>query len=272
MSLLTINPGLVSPDKRNLIIPKGFAVIKFSDYAQKLHMGNAPSVVFTPAVDVLEHFDSMSGIKTKDETITLTQGGAVKVTAEEMTWNNLRLMIASAIPNLTDLNNVSMNIFEQDSIVGEWWWYATNKKGPRWRWHFNQLTFTPAGDINLVADTYGNLPVSGSVESVDGAFGTVTLATPFGTVAPEFVLPPYIVGQNPTEEGDVLRAAKGGIIDNTQAITYQWKKAGVPIVDATNQDYVVQAGDTTITCTLTATNGVGSTSATTPAITVGATM
>lgn len=273
MALLTLYPGLVSPDKRNLIVPKGFALIKPSDDSQKRHMGNMPSVTFTPSFETLEHFDAMSGLKTKDETLTLSQGGAVKFSAEEMTWNNLRLMIAAAVPNLTDLNNVTMNIFEQESIVAEWWWYATNKKGPRWRWHFNQLTFIPAGDIQLVGDGYGNLPVTGSVESVDGAFGTVTLASPYGTVAPEFVLDPYIVGQNPTEVGDLLTVARGGIIDNTQAVTYVWKKAGVAISGPaeTASSYVVRAGDTTITCTVTATNAVGSTSVTTAAITIGAT-
>jgi hypothetical protein len=273
MPLTSLYPGLISPDKKNLIIPKGFALIKPSDDAQKRHMGNMPSVTFTPAFETLEHFDSMAGIKTKDETITLSQGGAVKFSAEEFTFSNLRMMIAAAMPDLTDLTNVQMNIFEQESIVAEWWWYSTNKKGPRWYWHFNQLTFIPAGDISLVGDAYGNLPVTGSVESVDGAFGTVTLKPPVDSVAPEFVLDPYLFGQNPTEEGDLLTVARGGVIGNTEALTFVWKKAGSAITGPaeTGQTYVVRSGDDAaeITCTVTATNNVGATSVTTPGITIG---
>lgn len=263
---MALFPGVFSPDVKNLIIPKGFATIKRDDEAVYHHMGNAPSVVFTPSADVLEHFTSMQGIKLKDETITLTQGGTIKVTMEEMTARNLALMTMGDVDD-TDLSAVTIDIFSRASIVTAMKWFATNSKGPRWYWDFTQVTFTPGGDVGLVADAYGNMIASGSVESVNGDFGTITLKGPVGNYAPENVLAPLLIANDPPQIGDEVGIESGWV--GASSFAYNWVGGtGTPTNEAL---YTIAGGDTTFHVTVTATNAVGSTPANSNAITVGTT-
>lgn len=264
-------PGLVSPDKRNLIIGKGFGLIKRDDDTEFRHVGNAPSVVFTPTAETIEHFTSMEGLKQKDETLTLSQGGTLKLTLEERTALNLGMMVMGDVDK-TDLENIVINIFARESIVAAFKFYGTNSKGPRWYWSFNQITFTPSGDVEMVSDSYGNTILTGSVET-NGGFGTITLKRPVGEVAPENVLLPNIEGNNPSEVGDELFAALGGWVDVTLGYTYKWKRGGVDIVGATSSSYTVVGDDDgeDITVEITGTNAIGSTAALSAAITIGTT-
>lgn len=268
----TLIPGLFSPDKRNLIIPKGFGMILRDDDTRFRHIGNAPNVVFTPTATTLEHFTSMEGIKLKDETITLTQGGTVKLTLEEATMHNLALMVMGTVDD-SDLTDVVIDIFSRESVVAEFKFFATNSKGPRWYWDFKQITFTPSGDINMVADAYGNMVLTGSVESVDGDFGTVTLKPPVNTagLAPENVLTPAIVGSDPSVVGDEIGIESAWV--GASSFTYRWLRDAVAIGGATEKTYTLVSGDNShsITAEVTATNSQGSTILTSPAIVPGTT-
>ncbi len=89
-----------------------------------------------------------------------------------------------------------------------------------------------------------------------------------GTVAPENVLAPYIAPSTP-HEGDTVEVFTGAWIGSS-AFTYVWKNAGVAIATPaeTGKTYEIRAGDAgdNITCTVTATNSIGSTPVTTAAI------
>lgn len=86
-----------SPNVENYILGKGKLYFdRFDDAGAstgEFDLGNVPSFIMTPAVETLDHFESMSGIKEKDKSVDISVGFTCKFTFEEYSrWN---LMLAT---------------------------------------------------------------------------------------------------------------------------------------------------------------------------------
>jgi hypothetical protein len=160
--------------------------------------------------------------------------------------------------------NPTVSIFSRASLTGELKFYATNEIGPRWYVDLLSVTFNPSGDFSPIGTTFAKLPVTGTVNAVNGVFGSMTLAPPIGTVIPENILPPFITGGTGTggapKVGDVLTANIGGWI-GAQSYTYLWKVGGTTPggTPVNGKTYTVVTGDATKTAVvdITATNAAG---------------
>jgi hypothetical protein len=243
--------GVVSPDVHNLAVGKGFILFKPEDATDFYHVGNVPTFTFTPKITTLDHFSSMEGTRLKDLSITLEKSGEIKMDMEELTARNLAMLVLGDVTEDTDGNPV-VSIFSRDSLTGQLQYYATNEVGPRWYVDLLSVTFNPSGDFSPIGDTFAKLPVTGTVQAVDGVFGTMTLKPDVNTVAPESVLPPFITGT--PKVGQVLTANIGGWI-GAQSFTYLWKVGGTtPAGTPVNQKtFTPAAGDSTKTATVTVT-------------------
>ena len=108
-------------------------------------------------------------------------------------------------------------------------YFATNEVGPRWYVDLLSVTFNPSGDFSPIGDTFAKLPVTGTVQAVDGVFGTMTLKPDAGTVEPENVLQPFITGgtgaAGAPKVGDTMTANIGGWI-GASSFAYSWKAGG----------------------------------------------
>lgn len=119
------------------------------------------------------------------------------------------------------------------------------------------VTYTPVtGDIG------GTITVAVTATNATGSATAVSLATSAVTGAPQNTVLPVISG---TPQVDiVLSCSTGTWTGSPTSFTYQWKKGGVAIAGATGSSYTPTVSDVggTITCTVTASNSAGSTSAT----------
>lgn len=247
--------GIVSPDVKNLAVGKGFILFRPDDSADFYHVGNVPTFTFTPKITTLDHFSSMEGTRLKDLSITLEKSGEVKMDMEELTARNLAMLVLGDVTEDEDGNPV-VNIFSRDSLTGQLQYYATNEVGPRWYVDLLSVTFNPSGDFSPIGDTFAKLPVTGTVQAVDGVFGTMTLKPDAGTVEPENVLPPFVSGT--PKVGTVLTANIGGWI-GASSYAYTWKGTGTLIPGATGKTYTPVVGDVgkIITVEVIATNSIG---------------
>ena len=251
--------GIVSPDVKNLAVGKGFILFKPDDASAFYHVGNVPTFTFTPKITTLDHFSSMEGTRLKDLSITIEKTGEVKMDMEELTARNLAMLVLGDVTLDVD-GNPTVSIFSRDSLTGELQYYATNEVGPRWYVDLLSVTFNPSGDFAPISDNaFAKLSVTGTVNAVDGVFGTMTLKPDVGSVIPENVLPPFITGT--PKVGQVLTANIGGWI-GAASFAYLWKvggttPAGTPVNEKT---FTPASADSTktATVTVTATNVIGS--------------
>lgn len=128
---------------------------------------------------------------------------------------------------------------------------------------------TSNGIINLSNNVAPGLAGQGHANALQLRGWAVTCdapppAAPTSTAAPAIPAAALI--------GDILTCTRGLWSGFPTGYTYQWKLDGVPIVGQTTDTYQVVAGDAThnLSCTVTATNATGSTSADSNAVTVSA--
>lgn len=246
--------GVTSPDVSNLAVGKGFILFKPEDQANFFHVGNVPTFTFTPKVTVLDHYSAMQGTRLKDLTIVTEKSGEVKMDLEELTAQNLAMLVMGDVGvDGGTPPNPQVQIFSRSSLIGELKFYATNEVGPRWYVDLLSVNLVPSGDFSPIVDNaFVKMIVNGSVQAVDGVFGTMTLMPPLSTVAPENVLLPTITGMTGTagapKVGDVLSASVGGWV-GASTYTFAWQSvtgsAGpwVPISGQTAKTYTVVSGD-----------------------------
>jgi hypothetical protein len=245
--------GVASPDVSNLAVGKGFILFKPTDQAAFFHVGNVPTFTFTPKVTVLDHYSAMGGARFKDLTIITEKSGEVKMDLEELTAQNLAMLLLGDVGNDSSTPpNPQVQIFSRTSLIGELKFYATNEVGPRWYVDLLSVNLVPSGDFSpIIENAFVKMIVSGSVQAVDGVFGTMTLMPPVSTLAPQNVLLPSITGMTGTggapKVGDVLTANVGGWI-GAHSYTYAWQSGTgtfTPIAGATSKTYTVASADST---------------------------
>lgn len=162
-----------SPNIANLTIGKGRVYVKTSLDTARRAVGNCPEFEFTPELEKLEHFDSQSGIKERDRTVTISKKGTLRIVFEEMTAENLRLALLGTLEDGSSGDQI-IDIFSEGTISAEVWFDAENDIGPKWNYYFPRVDFTPSSGISLISDDWANIEISGDVQKVAGSFGTAT--------------------------------------------------------------------------------------------------
>lgn len=162
---------VASPNIVNYTVGKGSVFIRVSGETNFRHIGNCPVFSFTPAIEKLEHFSSMEGVKTKDRTEILSKSGTLNITFEEMTPENLRLALLSAAPTTESGGDQELTIFTSSSIRCEVKFVGNNDIGPRWEVLFHQVDFIPSGEIPFISEEWMQVELEGECAAVNGSFG-----------------------------------------------------------------------------------------------------
>ena len=88
-----------SPSVENYLLGKGKLYFDRFDTegasTGEMDLGNVPDFTITPAIESLDHFESMSGIREKDKSVDVSVGFTTKFTLDEMSRWNLMLAISS---------------------------------------------------------------------------------------------------------------------------------------------------------------------------------
>lgn len=162
-----------SPDIRNYYIGKGTIEFKKVGALDYRFLGNAPDFEFKPEVTKLEHFSSMAGVKKRDRTVVTEKKASVTLTLEEWTPENLALILLGSITQNTDGRDV-IEIFSENAISGSIRFTGTNEVGPRYEIVLPLVDFVPGDSLSPISQEYGQLKITGDVQTVDGSFGTTT--------------------------------------------------------------------------------------------------
>jgi hypothetical protein len=165
-----------SPNVDNYWIGKG--IIKFQPEGQTgfVHLGNAPEVEYTPAVDVLDHFSSMAGVRSKDRKVVREKSANIRIVLEEMTPDNLGLAFMGGVtdPTAPATEPFTIDIFSLSEINGALRFIGQNDIGPRVQIDLPNVSIVPTSSINLISEEWGSIEITAEVliDGTTGKFGT----------------------------------------------------------------------------------------------------
>src|SRR5215510_6829522 len=153
-----------SPDVHNYHIGKGIVSFKEAGGSTFRDLGNAPSFVYTPAVEKLEHFSSREGVKTKDFTAITQVSATVKITLDEITAENLAYFAVGEIGTDSD-GNGTLTAMTKTLFEGEIKVMGTNDIGQQVDF-LATVSFVPSGDFSFIPaeDNFTTLELEAEVQ------------------------------------------------------------------------------------------------------------
>jgi hypothetical protein len=166
-----------SPNVQNYHIGKGIVSFKEAGGAATfVDLGNAPSFVYTPTVEKVEHFSSREGVKTKDFTAITQVGATIKMQLDEITGLNLSFF-ALAETDTTTPGEVVLNGLSKAEFVGDILVTGTNDIGQQVDFEAT-VSFVPSGDFSFITaeDEFTVIEIEAEVQKgVTGEFGKWTV-------------------------------------------------------------------------------------------------
>ncbi|KQZ19356.1 hypothetical protein ASD50_07685 [Mesorhizobium sp. Root552] len=168
-----------SPNPLNYFVGKG--TIKFTPTAGvQRDLGNAPEIELTPTIEKLDHFSSRSGVRNKDRSVAIEKGMTLRVVLEELTAENLAMLLLGGDIDEASDGTKSFAIFAETEITGAISFTGTNDIGAKVTMSLPNVSFGPSGSFNPISDEWGQIEVTAEVlatEHTDGTsdFGTVTV-------------------------------------------------------------------------------------------------
>jgi hypothetical protein len=165
-----------SPNVNNYHIGKGIVSFKATGGSTFTDLGNAPSFVYTPAVEKKEHFSSREGIKTKDFTAITQVGATVKFTLDEITGTNLAFF-ALATTDTTTPGQIKLSGLSKTEFTGDIKVVGTNEIGQMVDFTA-AVSFVPSGDFSFITDSddFSTIEIEAEVQKGStGEFGVWTV-------------------------------------------------------------------------------------------------
>jgi hypothetical protein len=85
-----------SPSTENLTLGTGTVYFQKTGETAWRHVGNVPELEISLSVERRDHFSSMGASRAKDKSVVLTKSGTARMVLEELTPENLELMLMGA--------------------------------------------------------------------------------------------------------------------------------------------------------------------------------
>jgi hypothetical protein len=169
-----------SPNVQNYHIGKGLVSFQEAGGSTFVALGNAPSFVYTPAVEKLEHFSAMEGVKTKDFSAITQVGATVTFTLDEITGLNLSFFALAEVDDTTTPGEIVLSGLTKTEFTGELKVEGTNDIGLKVDF-LATVSFVPDGEFSFITseDNFSVITITAEVQKdEDGAFGVWTVHDP----------------------------------------------------------------------------------------------
>ena len=115
-------------------------------------MGNAISIDVELTEDVMDHFSTRQGLKTKDKVVIIQSGYTVSFVLDEIAIRNLRMFLKGTMSGA----NV---IMANTALSAEYAirFISANATGPNQTWEFWKAKISPNGTFSLISDDWSQL-------------------------------------------------------------------------------------------------------------------
>lgn len=160
----------VSPDTGNYQYGAGVLWLKVDGIDTDFrHVGNAPKVTYSPTFTDLDHKQSMSGLKSVDDTITTEVAAELDADLEEVTPENMQLFVAGSATTGTD-GEVVLSGLTLTNIKGYIRFVSDNAKGRDLVFEA-RVSIRPNGAYDFITDGLNKLSLKMKILQSNGMFG-----------------------------------------------------------------------------------------------------
>lgn len=169
--MITLN----SPNTDNYRIGKGILRMLMPGDLAVVDLGSAPEIELELTIERLDHFTPRAGIRSKDRSVILEQGGTLRCVLEEWTARNLSLALMGERDE-TNPAAVTVGVLQTPSIICRVEFESTNSVGPKWDFVFPRVEFVPSASLNLISEEWAPIEVTGEIlyDEVTSGFGVAT--------------------------------------------------------------------------------------------------
>jgi hypothetical protein len=169
-----------SPSNTNYFQGTGYALWTPTGGVQR-DLGNIVECELTPSQDKLEHKKTRGGSKKTDFTQYNNQAVQIRIVLDEITAENLGLLLMSDDPEDVTDGVKSIRIMSKSAITGALEFVGDNNVGNKVHGVFPQVSFGPTGSFSPIEDAdFGQIEITGDLLATtytDGTsdFGTMTI-------------------------------------------------------------------------------------------------
>jgi len=170
-----------SPSTTNYFKGTGFAKWTPTGGVER-DLGNIVECKLTPTVTKKTHSTSRQGTTKVDLTSFVDQAVTIDITLDEITADNLSMLLMDQAPDINTAGNVkTVRIMKDSVITGSLTFTGTNDVGNVVDGDFPSVSFGPTSSFSLISSAdYEQVQISGDLQAVeqsDGSsnFGTLTV-------------------------------------------------------------------------------------------------
>jgi len=148
------------------------------DLADYEDVGNAPDVSLEPTEEILDHFTSRTGKKTKDKQVTLLSGATFLFTIDSISVPNFKLFLSGTLHSSGHKIHINMATAAEYGFR----FISDNAEGQNYRLELWKTKVRAAGAYGFISDDFGALSYTAEVLSdianhTTSYFGDLTFVT-----------------------------------------------------------------------------------------------
>ena len=167
----------VSPSTTNYFQGTGYLKWTPSGGTER-DLGNIVECEITPTVEKLEHKTRRTGTAKTDKTIYRNQAATIRIVLDEITAQNLALIMMDSSPVDNSDGTTTVRILKDSVIEGALTFTGTNDVGNTVDGDFPSVSFGPSGSFSPISsDDFGQIEITGDLLSVTYSDGTADFGT-----------------------------------------------------------------------------------------------
>lgn len=159
-----------SPDTRNYQYGAGALWLKVDDIDDDYrHAGNMPKLTHSSTFTELDHKQSMSGLKSVDDSFVTEVAAELAGDCEEVTPENMQLFVAGVRTENTD-GDTEISGLTLTDIKADLKFIPANPKGAQIEF-YARVAIRPNGNFNFITEGLNSIPLKFKILQSEGRFG-----------------------------------------------------------------------------------------------------
>jgi len=164
-----------SPDTSLYVVGKGEVYFQKDFTGSFRHVGNVAELEFEAEFAELDHYSSMGGVKSLDQSTVLSVSATLRMLMDEWSPDNVAMAFLGEVTELASpVGATEIDILSVTKIEGAVRYIGTNEIGPKFTFDFASAAFRPSDAIALISDEYAQMELTAKLAKRLGTFGTIT--------------------------------------------------------------------------------------------------